>query len=114
MPKCLFCSISSGEIPATIVYQDTDLLAFEDIAPQAPVHLLIIPRKHLPTLNELTSADHLLVGKMLSLAKDLAAKNGLAERGYRAVFNCNRDACQSVFHIHLHLLGGRTFGWPPG
>ena len=89
-------------------------MAFKDINPQAPIHILIIPKKHIPTINDLSPEDAELVGKMVLLAKKLAADQGIAERGYRLVFNCNREGGQMVFHIHLHLLGGRAMGWPPG
>lgn len=114
MPDCLFCKIIEGEIPATIVYQDEQLVAFEDINPQAPTHILVIPRRHISTLNDLAPADDGLVGKMIRRAS-LTAKNlGCADAGYRVVLNCNRDAGQSVFHIHLHLFAGRVMAWPPG
>jgi histidine triad (HIT) family protein len=111
---CLFCKISAGQIPATIVHQDDDLVAFKDINGQAPLHLLIIPRRHISTLNDLSTADDGLVGSMFRTAAVLAAQHGYADRGYRTVFNCNRDAGQTVFHIHLHLLAGRGLTWPPG
>jgi histidine triad (HIT) family protein len=111
---CLFCKISAGQIPATIVHQDDDLVAFKDINGQAPLHLLIIPRRHISTLNDLAPADDALVGSMFRTAAVLAAQHGYADRGYRTVFNCNRDAGQTVFHIHLHLLAGRGLTWPPG
>lgn len=111
---CLFCRIAAGEIPATIVHQDDDLVAFKDINGQAPLHLLIIPRRHIATINDLSSADDALVGSMLRTAAALAAQHGYADRGYRTVLNCNRDAGQTVFHIHLHLLAGRGLSWPPG
>jgi histidine triad (HIT) family protein len=111
---CLFCKIIADQIPASIVYQDDRLIAFKDINPQAPMHLLIVPRRHISTLNDLTTQDDGLVGEMVRRAAALAAENGHAERGYRTVFNCNADAGQTVFHIHLHVLGGRKLGWPPG
>jgi histidine triad (HIT) family protein len=111
---CLFCRIIAGEIPGTIVYQDDRLLALEDINPQAPMHLLLIPRRHIATLNDLTPDDDGLVGEMLRRAAALARDRGLERRGYRTVFNCNAAAGQTVFHIHLHVLGGRAFSWPPG
>jgi histidine triad (HIT) family protein len=114
MTDCLFCRIIAGEIPAALVEQDGDLVALSDINPQAPLHLLIIPRRHIATLNDLTPADDGLVGSMFRMAAAIAAKHGYAERGYRTVFNCNREAGQSVFHIHLHLLAGRGLAWPPG
>jgi len=111
---CLFCRIVAGDIPATRVYEDDHLVAFKDINPQAPMHVLIIPRRHVATLNELASGDDALVGEMVRRAAAIAAENGYAQRGYRTVFNCNADAGQTVFHIHLHVLGGRLFTWPPG
>jgi histidine triad (HIT) family protein len=114
MSQCLFCRIVSGEVPGTIVHQDDDLVAFRDVNPQAPLHVLIVPRRHIPTINDLTPAEDALVGSMFRRAAALAADHGCAERGYRTVFNCNRDAGQSVFHIHLHVLAGRGFTWPPG
>ena len=111
---CLFCKIVAGQVPATIVHQDEHLVAFKDINPQAPMHVLIIPRRHMGTLNDLTASDDGLVGEMVRRAAALARANGYAEGGYRTVFNCNPDAGQTVFHIHLHVLGGRTFTWPPG
>ena len=110
----IFTKIINKEIPADIVYEDDELLAFNDIAPQAPVHILIIPKKEIETLNNLKIEDSLIIGKMLLLAKDLAKKHGIDQTGYRTVFNCNDDGGQTVFHIHLHLLGGRQLGWPPG
>lgn len=114
MTDCLFCKIVAGQIPAAIVYQDDRVVAFKDINPQAPTHILIVPRVHLATLNDLAPADDGIVGEMVRRAAAIAKEHGHAERGYRTVFNCNADAGQTVFHIHLHLLGGRTFGWPPG
>ncbi len=114
MEDCLFCKISNHEIPSKIVMENDDLVAFNDIAPQAPVHVLIIPKKHITTLNDLTLEDESLVGKMILAAKNLAVQLGIAENGYRTVFNCNRDGGQAVYHIHLHLLGGRAMNWPPG
>ena len=111
---CLFCRIIAGEIPASIVYTDDDLVAFRDINPQAPMHLLVVPRKHIPTTNDLSQDDDVLVGRMLRRAAQLAAGEGFGERGYRTVFNCNREAGQTVFHLHLHLLAGRGLEWPPG
>ncbi len=114
MADCLFCKIVEGKIPAKIVHQDVDTIAFEDIDPQAPVHLLVLPKKHIPTLNDLAAEDDALAGKLLRVAAALAKERGIADRGWRAAVNVNRDAHQLVFHVHLHLLGGRTFGWPPG
>lgn len=114
MVNCLFCRIIAGELPARTIYQDDDLIAFHDANPQAPVHALIVPRRHIATLNDLASGDEALVGAMLRRAAAIAADLGIANRGYRTVFNCNREAGQSVFHLHLHLLGGRPMHWPPG
>jgi histidine triad (HIT) family protein len=111
---CLFCRIVTGEIPASIIYQDDRLVAFGDINPQAPLHALVIPRKHVATLNDLSAADDGLIGKMVRRAAAVAKEHGYADRGYRTVFNTNREAGQTVFHVHLHVLGGRTFSWPPG
>jgi len=114
MSDCLFCQIIAGEIPATIVHQDDRLVVIKDINPQAPLHALIIPRRHIATLNDLAPEDDALVGSMFRSAAALAQQNGYRERGYRTVFNTNREAGQSVFHIHLHLLAGRPLSWPPG
>jgi histidine triad (HIT) family protein len=111
---CLFCKIIAGEIPGSFVYQDEAMVAFKDINPQAPLHVLIVPKKHVATLNDLTSEDDDLVGSMFRRAAALAKENGYDQRGYRAVFNTNREAGQTVFHIHLHLLAGRSLNWPPG
>ena len=114
MADCLFCKIIEGTIPGAIVYQDDRVVAFKDINPQAPMHVLILPRRHIATLNDLTPEDDGLVGELVRRAAAIAADNGHAERGYRTVFNCNADAGQTVFHIHLHVLGGRRLSWPPG
>jgi histidine triad (HIT) family protein len=111
---CLFCRIVRGEIPAQIVKQDPDAVVLEDLEPQAPVHLLVIPRRHLATLNDLTPQDDALVGRLFRLAAEVARERGVAEPGWRAVVNVNRDGNQAVFHVHLHVLGGRAMGWPPG
>ena len=111
---CLFCKIRDGQIPAKVVYKDDDCLAFEDINPQAPMHLLVIPNKHVPTINDLTSDEDELVGKLFRAAAKLARERGYADSGYRTVMNCNRHAGQTVFHIHLHVLAGRDLTWPPG
>jgi histidine triad (HIT) family protein len=111
---CLFCKMISGEIPAKIVYNDDQVIVINDINPQAPLHQLIIPRKHIATLNDLEADDTLLVGQLLQTAQQLAKTAGIQTDGYRTVMNCNAGAGQTVFHIHLHLLGGREFKWPPG
>lgn len=112
--NCLFCKILSGDIPADIVYESETAIAFRDINPQAPTHLLIIPRKHIATINDIAEEDEALVGSLYSAAREIAAAEGIAEDGFRAVMNCNEGAGQTVFHIHLHLLGGRPLTWPPG
>ena len=111
---CLFCGIVAGEIPADLVYESEDVVAFRDISPQAPTHVLVIPRKHISTINDLEDEDQKLIGSMFLAAKQIAEDEGISERGYRAVMNCNEGAGQSVFHIHLHVLGGRNLSWPPG
>lgn len=112
--NCLFCRIVAGEIPARIVYQDEHVVAFHDINPQAPVHVLVVPRAHIATLNDVGEEHEALIGLMHRRAAAIAQELGVAARGYRTVFNCNREAGQTVFHIHLHLLGGRSLHWPPG
>jgi histidine triad (HIT) family protein len=112
--SCLFCRIIANELPAKKIFEDDDLIAFHDIHPQAPVHVLVVPRAHISTLNDLGEHDDVLIGNMLRRAAAIARDLGIAERGYRTLFNCNRDAGQTVFHIHLHLLGGRSLRWPPG
>ncbi|ANO51561.1 histidine triad nucleotide-binding protein [Woeseia oceani] len=112
--ECLFCRIERGEIDAEIVYQNDLLIAFRDIHPQAPTHILIIPRKHISTINDLQDEDAAIVGALFLAAKELAVSEGLLESGYRVAMNCGEGAGQSVFHIHLHMLGGRAFSWPPG
>lgn len=111
---CLFCKILGGAIPADIVYESDTAIAFRDINPQAPTHVLIIPRKHIATINDIEEEDHSLVGSLYAAAQYIARQEGFAEQGYRAVMNCNAAAGQTVFHIHLHLLGGRALSWPPG
>jgi len=110
---CLFCKISDGQIPADKVYEDDRIIAFRDISPQAPLHVLIVPRKHLATLNDADEQERDLLGHILLTAKRIAADEGVPA-GYRVVNNCGASAGQSVFHLHFHLLGGRPFGWPPG
>ena len=114
MSDCLFCGIIDGKIKGEIVYQDPSVVAFKDIGPKAPVHLLIVPRKHIPTVLDIAPEDGPLVGEIYRVAAKLARDNGLADRGFRVVVNNGGDAGQSVFHLHYHLLGGRHFGWPPG
>ena len=114
MEDCLFCRIVDGRIPGAIVYQDDQVVAFKDINPQAPTHLLVVPRKHITSLNALGPGDDALVGAVVRTGAALAREHGHADRGYRTVFNTNADAGQTVFHIHLHVLGGRTLTWPPG
>jgi histidine triad (HIT) family protein len=111
---CLFCKIARGEIPATLHYQDDKVVAFSDINPQAPVHLLIVPHQHISTINEVNEANSLLVGHMVMVATQLAKELKIHENGYRLVMNCNSDGGQAVYHIHCHLLGGRQMSWPPG
>lgn len=112
--SCLFCRIVAGDIPASKVFEDERMIAFADINPQAPLHVLIVPREHIATVNALTPEHDALVGAMIRRAGAIAAEHGYAERGYRTVFNCNQEAGQTVFHLHLHVLGGRSLGWPPG
>ena len=114
MSTCLFCRIIAGEIPSTKVYEDDELIAFNDINPQAPMHVLVVPRAHIATLNDLESGRDALVGAMVRRGAAIAAERGFATSGFRTVFNCNADAGQAVFHIHLHVLGGRKLSWPPG
>jgi histidine triad (HIT) family protein len=111
---CLFCRIAAGTVPANVIYTDERMIAFRDINPQAPMHVLVVPRRHISTLNDLSPDDDRLVGEMMRRAAALARENGYGDRGYRTVFNCNPDAGQTVFHIHLHVLGGRSLTWPPG
>ena len=113
-PDCLFCKILAGDIPADIIYESDTAIAFRDINPQAPTHVLIIPRQHIATINEISDDDQALVGSLYTAAREIAAAEGIADDGSRAVMNCNEGAGQTVFHIHLHLLGGRGFSWPPG
>ena len=110
----MFCKIVAGEIPAKRVHEDEMMVAFEDIKPEAPVHILIIPRRHIATLNDVTAADEPILGAMMRRAALIAEERGIAGTGYRTVMNANAHAGQSVFHIHLHVLGGRPMSWPPG
>lgn len=112
--ECIFCRIIAKEVPSDIIYEDDEVVAFRDINPQAPVHVLIVPRKHLPTLNDIAPEDQPLLGKLLLIARQLAHQLQVADDGYRLVLNVNRGAGQSIYHIHMHLLGGRVFHWPPG
>ena len=114
MADCLFCKIVNREIPGSIVYEDESVLAFNDINPQAPTHVLIIPKRHIESLNVLEPDDDRLVGELVRRAAAIAKERGFAGGGFRTVFNTNRDAGQTVFHVHLHLLGGRSLSWPPG
>ena len=111
---CLFCKIVDGDLPADIVYENDMLVAFRDINAKAPTHILLIPRRHIATMNDLQNGDESLAGELFLTAAKIAADEGLADDGYRVVMNCNEAAGQSVFHIHLHLMGGRPMGWPPG
>jgi histidine triad (HIT) family protein len=111
---CLFCKMVAGTIKPDKVHEDDEILAFRDINPQAPVHVLVVPKQHIATLNDLTPAQAALVGRLFLVAQQVARLSGIAESGYRTVMNCNRDAGQSVWHVHLHVLGGRAMGWPPG
>jgi histidine triad (HIT) family protein len=111
---CIFCKIAAGEIPAELVYEDDLVVGFRDLNPQAPTHLLLIPRKHIASLNDLTEADDVIVGRLYRAAAQIAEREGFAEPGYRTVINCNADGGQTVFHLHLHLLAGRAMHWPPG
>jgi histidine triad (HIT) family protein len=111
---CLFCKIVGKEIPAKLVYEDEDVVAFDDINPQAPVHVLVVPRRHIPTLNDLTPADDALVGKLARVAALIARERGVSEAGWRSLVNVNREGGQLVFHVHMHCMGGRPMFWPPG
>jgi histidine triad (HIT) family protein len=113
-PSCLFCRIATEDIPADIVQATPDVVAFRDIHPQAPTHILIVPRRHISSTNELETGDSAVMGKLFLMAKELAELEGIAEDGYRMVMNAGPSAGQTVFHIHLHLLGGRAMSWPPG
>lgn len=111
---CLFCKILAGDIPADVIYESEGSIAFRDINPQAPTHVLIIPRRHIATINDLVPGDESVIGDLFLAARQVAADEGLAGDGFRTVMNCNRAAGQTVFHLHLHLLGGRNMKWPPG
>ena len=112
MEPCLFCRISKRELPSKVAYEDDEVFAFHDIAPQAPVHVLICPRKHISTLNDVTAEDGALIAHMFSVAQKIAAQSGVDQKGYRTVFNVNAEAGQTVFHLHLHVIGGRRLSWP--
>ena len=114
MSDCLFCKMVAGEIQPDVVFEDDEVLAFRDVNPQAPMHVLVIPKTHIATVNDLTPENAALVGKLYLAAQQIAADEGVAEPGYRMVMNCNPEAGQSVYHIHLHVLGGRPMSWPPG
>lgn len=114
MADCIFCKMVAGEINPDVVYEDEEVLAFRDVNPQAPVHVLVVPRRHIATLNDVTEAEAPLIGRLYLAAKKVAEHEGIAERGYRTLINCNPEAGQSVFHLHLHVLGGRPMHWPPG
>jgi histidine triad (HIT) family protein len=114
MTDCLFCRIRDGQVPARKVFEDELVLAFDDIGPQAPMHVLVIPRKHIATLNDLEPGDEQLAGHLMTVAARIARERGHAEAGWRLVMNCNRLAGQTVFHLHAHVLGGRPLEWPPG
>jgi len=114
MSGCLFCKIVNGEVKSKVVFENNEALAFLDINPKAPTHVIIIPRKHIERVADINEEDSGLVGRLFIVARDLARKMKIESGGYRLVVNCNRDAGQEVFHLHLHLLGGRKFAWPPG
>ena len=114
MHDCLFCRIINREIPASIVYEDERVLAFNDINPQAPTHVLVVPKRHIATLNDVSGDDDALVGEVVRRAAAIAKARGISDGGFRTVFNTNREAGQTVFHVHLHLIGGRPMHWPPG
>ncbi len=114
MSDCLFCKMIEGEIPSDKVYENEHIFAFRDIDPKAPTHILIIPKEHITTTNDLNESHKTIIGEIMLTAQQLAEVEGIAESGYRTVFNCNKDGGQAVYHIHLHLLGGRQMGWPPG
>jgi len=114
MTDCIFCKIAAGEIPADLIYEDDVVVGFRDLNPQAPTHVLLIPRKHIATINDLQPEDEVIIGRLYSAAAKVAVQEGFAEQGYRTVINCNEHGGQTVFHVHLHLLGGRPMSWPPG
>ena len=112
--SCIFCDIGAGQIPADVVYRSSDVTAFRDINPQAPTHLLVIPNRHVNSIAELESTDESLLARLVFVANELARREGIAETGYRVVMNCGANGGQTVQHLHLHLMGGRAMGWPPG
>jgi histidine triad (HIT) family protein len=114
MEDCIFCKMVSGAIKPDVVYEDDQVLGFRDLNPQASTHVLVIPKRHISTINDLEEVDAALVGRLYLAAKEVARADGISERGYRTVMNCNAEAGQSVFHLHLHVLGGRPMSWPPG
>ncbi|MCF6281651.1 MAG: histidine triad nucleotide-binding protein [Candidatus Polarisedimenticolaceae bacterium] len=114
MSDCLFCKMVAGEIQPDVIFENDSVLAFRDIDPKAPTHILLIPKRHISTINDIEAEDAALMGELYLTAKEIAAQEGLAEAGYRTVMNCNEQGGQAVYHIHLHLLGGRQMGWPPG
>ncbi|SRR5690554_518756 len=114
MSDCIFCKMASGEIKPDVVYEADTVLAFRDINPQAPTHVLVIPKRHIPTLNDVEPNDRELIGDLYLVAQEVARREGIAESGYRTVFNCRGDGGQEVYHLHLHVLGGRRMQWPPG
>lgn len=114
MDNCIFCKIIEKKIPSKIVYEDSEILAIEDVNPQAPIHILVIPKKHIPTIQDIKEEDKLLIFNIHKLINKLAQEKGCAEKGYRTVINCNDDGGQAVYHLHFHLLGGRKMTWPPG
>jgi histidine triad (HIT) family protein len=114
MSDCTFCKIVAGEIPSEKVYDDSSVIGFKDIQPQAPVHIIVIPKKHIATMNDVTESDSELTAALLQACTKIAKDLGISEKGYRIVINCNNDGGQAVYHIHAHLLGGREMGWPPG
>lgn len=114
MTDCLFCKMVAGDIKPAVVYENDHVLAFRDIRPRAPVHVLVIPKRHIPTLDDLPEADSILASELLQAARKVARAEGIAESGYRTVINCRGDSGQEVYHLHLHVLGGRPMSWPPG
>jgi histidine triad (HIT) family protein len=114
MSDCIFCKIVNKQVPAAIVFENENVLAFRDIRPKAPTHILIIPKRHIPTVNDILPEDGALIGEIFQVAKTIAQQEKIQNNGYRLVMNCNRDGGQEVYHIHLHLLGGRRMNWPPG